>query len=166
MKRKNIILTHLLRRTTMRRCHRESNQSNACGCFKICMNRSSWSAWGGTSGQGSESHESFPSVEHLVNNLSAFATNYIAVSADLDDENACLLWITAARYFSAGFNLLDFSLVILSVLDTYFLADSSLGSFSGLKVLRMLRLVRLLKLLRMSQRALVIMISNDSVDWH
>lgn len=57
--------------------------------------------------------------------------------------------ISPRRYFSAGFNLLDFSLVILSVLDTYFLADSSLGSFSGLKVLRMLRLVRLLKLLRM-----------------
>ena len=83
---------------------------------------------------------------------------------DLDDENTRLLWVTAARYFSAGFNLLDFSLVILSVLDTYVLADSSLGSFSGLKVLRMLRLVRLLKLLRMSRRALVIMISNDLVD--
>jgi len=57
------------------------------------------------------------------------------------------------RYFLDPWNIMDFCLVNLAILDTWILtasgADVNLKALSALRVLRMLRLVRLVRLLRM-----------------
>merc|ERR1719456_2118610 len=57
------------------------------------------------------------------------------------------------RYFFNAWNLMDFVLVWMSVLDNWVLLalgfEGGLKAFSSMRALRMLRLVRLVRLLRM-----------------
>ena len=61
------------------------------------------------------------------------------------------LYFTTWSFFAVKFNIFDLVLVFMAVLDTWFLSNSGLRSFTVLRVLRMMRLARLFKLLRFSK---------------
>jgi voltage-gated sodium channel len=53
-----------------------------------------------------------------------------------------------SEYFYEPFNVFDFFLVVIAVLDAWVITGDQMGSFSALKLVRMLRLVRLVRLVR------------------
>jgi len=63
-------------------------------------------------------------------------------------EFAARCYFHGAEYFYDPMNCFDSILVIIAILDEYFMSNNRMSAFSSLKLIRMLRLVRLIRLVR------------------
>jgi voltage-gated sodium channel len=77
-------------------------------------------------------------------------------------EFVARVYFHGAEYFYDPMNCFDTLLVIISILDEYFMTNNRMSSFSSLKLVRMLRLVRLIRLVRFFKELFLVVVGLAS----
>ncbi|CAE7938615.1 NaCP60E [Symbiodinium necroappetens] len=97
-------------------------------------------------------------LNSLVMGLEADATEKRAVGWIIVENFFCLLWITEMllklwafhlAYFRSGWNVFDFSLVLLNIFETWIIPSLAIEDLDAIGVLRIVRVLRILRLLRL-----------------
>ncbi|CAE7213027.1 Scn10a [Symbiodinium sp. CCMP2456] len=97
-------------------------------------------------------------INSLVMGLEADASEKRAVGWVIVENFFCLLWIAEMlmklwafrlAYFRSGWNVFDFSLVLLNVFETWVIPSLAIEDLDAIGVLRIVRVLRILRLLRL-----------------
>jgi len=100
----------------------------------------------------------FIALNSIVMGLEADAAEKRAVGWVIVENFFCLLWITEMllklwafrlAYFRSGWNVFDFSLVLLNIFETWVIPSLAIEDLDAIGVLRIVRVLRILRLLRL-----------------